>query len=112
MAVNYTTPIDAAETESLKSVVNTNLIGLMLCTRVAIKIMKDNNKAGSTININSRSGHYARAISFISIYTVTKYGVTGFVEYLWKELDVLGSKIKITLRIIHTITRLRYSYAF
>ncbi|KAK9738767.1 short chain dehydrogenase [Popillia japonica] len=94
--VAYTSPVDEADIEKFKQVLNTNVLALTVCTKEAIKSMKANKVDGFIINISSVAGHYPAIIPGLSIYTASKYAVTAFTESIRRELAQSGSKIKIT----------------
>ncbi|GJQ80317.1 hypothetical protein Trydic_g12200 [Trypoxylus dichotomus] len=89
-------PVEDTEVDEFKSVVDTNLLGAMLCTKEAIKIMKARDVAGTIININSTAGDFVCDSPLLSLYTASKYGLRGFNDYVRKELAVAGSKIRMT----------------
>ena len=65
--------------EQWKSVVDTNLTGVFLCTQEAFKIMKDQDpRGGRIINNGSISAHAPRPNSIP--YTATKHAVTGITK--------------------------------
>ena len=65
--------------ESWKTVVDTNLTGVFLCTQEAFKIMKDQDpRGGRIINNGSISAHAPRPNSIA--YTATKHAVTGITK--------------------------------
>lgn len=84
-------PIDGADTEDWRRMVNTNLLGLMYTTHAALPIMKQ-QQAGHIINISSVAGRTARAGS--GGYNATKWGVVAFSEALRQE--VYADHIRVT----------------
>jgi NADP-dependent 3-hydroxy acid dehydrogenase YdfG len=65
--------------EAWKTVVDTNLTGVFLCTQEAFKIMKDQDpRGGRIINNGSISAHAPRPNSIA--YTATKHAVTGITK--------------------------------
>ncbi|KAF7989551.1 hypothetical protein HCN44_008225 [Aphidius gifuensis] len=83
--------------ETVKTIVGVNLLGVIWCTKEALKIMKGESQLESIIiNINSIEGH--RVYKFldldVNVYPATKHGVTGFSESLRSEL--MGQKIRVT----------------
>jgi NADP-dependent 3-hydroxy acid dehydrogenase YdfG len=65
--------------DSWKTVVDTNLTGVFLCTQEAFKIMKDQDpRGGRIINNGSISAHAPRPNSIA--YTATKHAVTGITK--------------------------------
>ncbi|KAF2880510.1 hypothetical protein ILUMI_25663 [Ignelater luminosus] len=81
------------ETKLWKEVLDTNVLGLCIATREAIKDMKANNINGHIIHMNSIAGH--KAVNF-NMYSASKFAVTALTETLRQELNSIGSKIKIT----------------
>ncbi|KAF5299369.1 hypothetical protein FQR65_LT09410 [Abscondita terminalis] len=76
-----------------KSVIDTNVIGLCIASREVIKNMNENNVNGHIININSLAGHRAAPLS---MYTASKFAITGITETLQQELMFKKSKIKVS----------------
>jgi NAD(P)-dependent dehydrogenase (short-subunit alcohol dehydrogenase family) len=72
-------PLEELPVETWKSVVDTNLTGMFLCTQEAIKIMKEQHpRGGRIINNGSISAHAPRPRSVA--YTATKHAVTGLTK--------------------------------
>ncbi len=70
------TPIEEVSVEDWKRIVDTNLTGPFLCTRAAIRVMKDQTpRGGRIINNGSISAHAPRPGSVA--YTSTKHAITG-----------------------------------
>ncbi len=70
------TPIEDVSVEDWKRIVDTNLTGPFLCTRAAIRVMKDQTpRGGRIINNGSISAHAPRPGSVA--YTSTKHAITG-----------------------------------
>lgn len=85
-------PIDAADTEDWRRMVNTNILGLMYATHAALPIMKAQGE-GHIVNISSVAGRTAQAGS--GVYNATKWGVGAFSEALRQE--VYKDKIRVTI---------------
>ncbi|XP_001600270.1 farnesol dehydrogenase [Nasonia vitripennis] len=85
------------KTEDLKHVIDVNIMGLLNCTRHALKIMRKNDHEAHIININSNSGHrvpkFNNGVS-MNVYPATKHAVTAICESFINELH--GTKIKVT----------------
>jgi NADP+-dependent farnesol dehydrogenase len=90
-----TTLIDG-ETEKWKKTLDTNVLGLCIATREAIKVMKANKIDGHIIHINSVAGHKVPNFPGLNIYPASKHAVTALTETLRQEFNNLGLKIKIT----------------
>ncbi|KAF2893588.1 hypothetical protein ILUMI_12584 [Ignelater luminosus] len=85
-----------ADSQLWKEVFDTNVLGLCIATREAIKHMRENNVTGHIIHINSVVGHYVPNLPHSSVYPASKHAVTALTETLRQELNSIGSKIKIT----------------
>jgi NADP-dependent 3-hydroxy acid dehydrogenase YdfG len=85
-------PIDGADTEDWRRMVNTNVLGLMYCTHAVLPIMKQNS-VGHFVNISSVAGRTARAGA--AVYNATKWGVGAFSEALRQE--VFKHNIRVTI---------------
>jgi NAD(P)-dependent dehydrogenase (short-subunit alcohol dehydrogenase family) len=69
-------PIDEISIEDWRRVVDVNLTGTFLCTRAAVRMMKDQDpRGGRIINNGSISAHAPRPGS--AAYTATKHAITG-----------------------------------
>jgi NADP+-dependent farnesol dehydrogenase len=84
------------ETEKWKKTLDTNVLGLCIATREAIKVMKANKIDGHIIHINSVAGHKVPNFPGLNIYPASKHAVTALTETLRQEFNNLGLKIKIT----------------
>lgn len=99
--------LDDDNTDKLKGIIDTNLLGPALCTRETFRIMKKNNVIdGHVIMINSYLGHNIPFLPFnqsLNIYPSTKFAVTAMTEVLRQEFQLFQTKIKITVsfNIIH-----------
>jgi len=83
----------------IQDTVNTNILGVVYCTREAFHSMKSRGVDGHIVNINSTSGHYLPYMPGtldMNIYAPTKFAVTALTETLRQELIQLGTNIKIT----------------
>ncbi|XP_055374425.1 farnesol dehydrogenase-like [Condylostylus longicornis] len=87
-------------TQSIRDVLNTNVMGIVYCTQQAFKNMKTRNFNGHVILINSIAGHRITApvdnSPSINIYSPSKYAVTAMTEVYRQEFSDLGTKCKIT----------------
>jgi len=75
-----------------KKIVETNVLGYMACTHLAVDRMKPNKK-GHIVNIGSMSADAREKDS--SVYVATKSAIQGFSESFRKEVNQAG--IKVTL---------------
>lgn len=80
-----------------REVFEVNVLGLALATKVAIQDMRSNNIDGQVIHINSVLGHYVAHVPDLNVYPASKFSVTALTETLRQELNLINSKIKITV---------------
>lgn len=86
-------------TEDWRKILNLNVLGLSIATREAVKNMRENNIDGHIVNINSIFGHGV-FFAGMNVYPPSKFAVTALTETLRRELNSVGSKIKITVSIL------------
>ncbi|XP_037045369.1 farnesol dehydrogenase-like [Bradysia coprophila] len=93
--------LEEGNEDSLKSVLQTNLWGLVLCTKKAVEIMRRKKTVGGhIININSIAGHKVigsfgrQPVS--NVYPCSKFGVTALTEVLRQEFAFENMKMKVT----------------
>lgn len=93
--------IDADNTTPIREIVETNIMGVVYCTREAFQSMKSRNVDGHIININSIAGHHVPFIAGVmpsfNIYPGTKHAITAMTEVLRQEFQSQGTKTKITV---------------
>jgi len=70
------TPIEDVSVEDWRRIVDTNLTGPFLCTRAAIRVMKDQTPRGGRIINNGSISAYAPRPGSVA-YTSTKHATTG-----------------------------------
>jgi clavulanate-9-aldehyde reducatase len=84
-------PVDGADVEEWRRMIDVNLLGLLYCTREAIPLIRDSG-GGHIVNVSSVAGRQANLGS--AVYNMTKWGVVGFSEALRQE--ALHSNIRVT----------------
>jgi NADP-dependent 3-hydroxy acid dehydrogenase YdfG len=84
--------IDELSLEQWHGMINTNINGLFYITSQIVPFMKRNIDTCHVINMGSILGKTARAEG--SAYCLTKYGVQGFTEALFRELR--SDRIKVS----------------
>jgi NADP-dependent 3-hydroxy acid dehydrogenase YdfG len=84
-------PVDGAEVDEWRRMIDVNVLGLLYCTHAALTPMREGG-GGHVINLSSVAGRNARAGA--AVYNLTKFGVTAFSEALRQE--VLYSNIRVT----------------
>lgn len=88
----YFGKIDELSLEQWHRMINTNINGVFYITSQIVPLMKRNQGVCHIINMGSILGKTAR--SEAAAYCLTKYGVQGFSEALFKELR--SDKIKVS----------------
>ena len=84
-------PVEGADTEEWRRMVNVNVLGLLYCTHAALPLIRESG-GGDIVNVSSVAGRNANAGA--GVYNFTKFGVTGFSEALRQE--ALHSKVRVT----------------
>lgn len=84
-------PVLDADTDQWRTMLDVNLLGLLLCTHAALPVMKEGG-GGDVVNVSSVAGRSANKGS--AVYNMTKFGVTAFTEALRQEAIEL--KIRLT----------------
>lgn len=84
-------PVEGANTDDWRRMIDANIYGVLYCTHAAIPIMRSQG-GGHIINVSSVAGRTAGPGR--AVYNLTKFGVTGFSEALRQE--VLDAGIRVT----------------
>jgi NADP-dependent 3-hydroxy acid dehydrogenase YdfG len=85
-------PVQGADTEGWRRMVDVNCLGLLYCTHAALPVMQQRG-GGHIVNVSSVAGRQADLGS--AVYNMTKWGVVGFSEALRQE--ALHSNIRVTV---------------
>jgi NADP-dependent 3-hydroxy acid dehydrogenase YdfG len=85
-------PLEGADTEEWRRMVDVNVLGLLYCTHAALPLMRERG-GGHVVNVSSVAGRHANFGS--AVYNLTKFGVTGFSEALRQE--ALHSNVRVTV---------------
>ena len=83
-------PVEQADSDDWRTMVNVNLLGLLYCTHAALPIMLG-QESGDIVNISSVAGRFARAGN--AVYAATKFGVGAFSEGLRNEVTERGVRV-------------------
>ena len=84
-------PVEGANTDEWRRMVDVNVLGLLYCTHAAIPLIRESG-GGDIVNVSSVAGRQATLGA--AVYNFTKWGVTGFSEALRQE--ALHSGIRVT----------------
>lgn len=95
---------DCNNLKDLRKIMETNIIGLCLCTRESIKSMKERDVRGHIVNINSIFGHKVHQCvpgtkPLNGMYPASKFAVTAITECIRQELIFLETPIKVTVNL-------------
>lgn len=90
--VMYVGPVEGANPDDWKKMIDINVLGLMYCTHAVLPTMLKQG-AGDVVSISSVSGRLVSARS--AVYSATKFAVNAFAEGLRQEVQTKG--IRITL---------------
>ena len=85
-------PVEGADTDDWRRMIDVNVLGLLYCTHAALPLMREQG-GGHIVNVSSVAGR--RASLGAGVYNLTKFGVTGFSEALRQE--ALHSNIRVTI---------------
>ncbi|XP_046393904.1 farnesol dehydrogenase-like [Ischnura elegans] len=89
--------LDRERYKAVQTCLDTNVMGVIMCSNEAIKLMRENGiDDGHIININSILGHFIHTRTGIHVYNATKHAVTVLTEGLRRELLEAKSKIRVT----------------
>lgn len=86
-------------TQPIREIIETNVMGVYYCTREAFNIMTKQNIAGHIVVVNSIAGHsvpYVPGSPSSNIYPASKHAITAMTEVYRREFHSHGTKVKIT----------------
>uniref|UniRef100_A0A1B0AX72 Dehydrogenase n=1 Tax=Glossina palpalis gambiensis TaxID=67801 RepID=A0A1B0AX72_9MUSC len=86
--------------QDLEKILQTNVMGVVRCTQIAFKSMKERDVNGHIIMMNSINGHKVLTalpkLPMTNMYTPAKYALTAITDIYRQEFAALKTKIKIT----------------
>ena len=85
-------PVEGADTDDWRRMLDVNLLGVLLCTHAALPVMREQG-GGHIVNVSSVAGRSANAGS--AVYNMTKFGVHAFSEALRQE--ALYANVRVTI---------------
>jgi NADP-dependent 3-hydroxy acid dehydrogenase YdfG len=86
-------PIEGADIDEWRRMIDVNVLGLLYCTHAVLPIMREGG-GGHVVNISSVAGRNANFGS--GVYNLTKFGVVAFSESLRQEAVVSKSGVRVT----------------
>lgn len=81
--------------EDWQSVFDVNVLGLCLCTREAVRVMRETAEDAVVIHVNSLAAERIPFVPGFSVYPASKRAVTGLAQTLRHELA--GTHIRVTV---------------
>ncbi|XP_011185386.1 farnesol dehydrogenase [Zeugodacus cucurbitae] len=96
--VRNSTLLADGNTQDIRDIIETNILGVVYATREAFRAMKAHGGDGHVFLMNSIAGHQVPILGKISmsIYAPTKHAVTALTEVYRQEFNNERSKVKIT----------------
>ncbi|KDR10164.1 dehydrogenase/reductase SDR family member 11-like [Zootermopsis nevadensis] len=95
--VMYESLLSEGSSDEWRNMFDVNVLGLSVCTREALKIMRERDlSSGHIVHINSIAGHYDVSMPGFHMYSATKHAVTALTEGLRRELVSQNSRIRVT----------------
>jgi len=85
-------PVEGADTEEWRQMINVNVLGLLYCTQAAMPLIRDGG-GGDIVNISSVAGRQAALGA--GVYNLTKFGVNAFSESLRQEVTANHVRVSI-----------------
>jgi len=85
-------PVEGANTDEWRQMINVNLLGLMYASQAVLPLMKAHGR-GHIVNLSSVAGRIANPR--VAVYAATKFGVCAFSDALRKE--VRKDQIRVTV---------------
>jgi NADP-dependent 3-hydroxy acid dehydrogenase YdfG len=83
-------PVEGANVDEWRRMVDVNVFGVLYCTHAALPLMRESG-GGDIVNLSSVAGR--RADAGAAVYNLTKFGVTGFSEALRQEALHAGIRV-------------------
>jgi NADP-dependent 3-hydroxy acid dehydrogenase YdfG len=83
-------PVEGANIDEWRRMVDVNVFGVLYCTHAALPLMREGG-GGDIVNVSSVAGR--RADAGAAVYNLTKFGVTGFSEALRQEALHAGIRV-------------------
>jgi clavulanate-9-aldehyde reducatase len=83
-------PLQGANPDEWRTMINVNLLGLLYCTHYALPLIRDGG-GGDVVNVASVAGRVASLGT--GVYNMTKWGVVGYSESLRQEGLHIGVRV-------------------
>ena len=90
--VGFITPFEEITPDQWSKIIDVNLTGVYNCCRATLPWLKK-NKISDIVNLGSRAGRYAYPGG--TGYNTTKFGLQGFTEALFLDLNQYGVRVSL-----------------
>lgn len=99
-----TTLLQPDNLQDIRDVLETNIIGVIICTREAFRSMKAHGADGHVFLINSICGHRVPVFpnTAVNVYPPSKFAITALTEVYRQEFLDQEIKVKITVSCMRT----------
>lgn len=87
-------PLLEGTVEQWRQILEVNVLGLSLCTRLVVDALLAEKRTGQVVHISSMSGH--RTVTYAGMYAASKFAVQALTEGLRLELRERGSTIRVS----------------
>ena len=88
--IGYDGPVAEGDLGEWRDMIDTNLWGVMIGTREALKVMR-RQRRGDIVFIDSQAGR--TPVPNMAVYAATKWGMRGFAEVIWRESFVTNVRV-------------------
>ncbi|ALC38254.1 CG9150 [Drosophila busckii] len=92
--------VTPGNTQKLREVIDTNVMGVIWCTREAFNNMKKRDVEGHVLIINSIAGqqvlNFIDVLPSFNIYPASKFAITALTETYRQEFQLHKSKVRVT----------------
>ncbi len=85
---------EGGHTAEWREMLEVNVLGLCVCTREALALMRANGDRGHVVHVSSMAAH--RVPRGSGVYSATKFAVRALTEALRQELRELGSAVRVS----------------
>jgi NADP-dependent 3-hydroxy acid dehydrogenase YdfG len=88
-------PVSSGETERWRTMLEVNVLGLLIASREALQDMERRGAAGHIVNVSSMAGHRVPGIDS-AVYSGTKFAVRAITEGMRQELRAKQSPVRVS----------------
>lgn len=92
--------VDASNTAMMRQILDTNVMGLVTCTREAFQSMKRRGVDGHVVMLGSVCGRFVPCLpgaGSMNMYVASKYALTAISEQMRQEFHDLETRVKISV---------------